>query len=410
LKIILVNQYFWPDWAATAQLLSDLGKAAAVRGFPVEALAGRGSYARADRQRLPWRETWQGVEIRRTWCTDFGRASSVGRLSDYGTYLLSAGLRVLFGKRARVVLCLSTPPLIGVLGLLARWRGSRFIYKVEDLYPDLAVALGVVREDSLAAGFLDWLSRRLLASADACVALDEAMGRALSARGASRVEVIPNWADGDAIHPDPAAGEQLRREWGLEDRLTVLYSGNLGKAHRFDAVCAAAGELAAERLPVTFLFAGAGPRLEEVRLATASLGNVLFLPYQPREDLQQLYNVADIHLVTLRDEVAGLLVPSKYPAALAAGKPVLLVGGSGTDLHSEIRARGLGWVRPHEAGAVAEALRAAIGDRGALAEMGRNARHVFEERYSGERAIGRWLELLQEVAQREDRPSEGSGE
>jgi len=401
-RVLLVNQYFWPDMAATAQLLSDLAEELVEAGWTVTALPGRGGYAPGRDGQLPRREPWRGVDIHRVWSTDLGRGSKPRRLLDYATYFLSAAKEVLFGTRHDTVVCLSTPPLVALLGLLARWRGSRFIYKVEDLYPDVAVALGALGRRSPLTALLRGLAGRILAGADAAVALDSAMAQRLSERGARRVEVIPNWADGEAIRPDPEAGKTFRRQQGLsQDHFIVLYSGNLGMAHRFDAVLAAIHALAVSHKQVTFLFVGAGPRLQEVQRATAGLATVRFLPYQPRETLGALYSAADLHLVTLRDEVSGLLVPSKYAASLAAGKPVLLVGGDGTDLHREIRQMDLGWVCSHHAPEVVTAMRQALDDRRALERKGRDGRTVFDARYSRSRSTAAWIRLLNE-------PFEGS--
>jgi len=383
--------------AATAQLLGDLAEDLAGRGWEVTALAGRGSYAPGRKGSLPRRESFRGVEIRRVPSTNFGRGRMLGRVLDYATFFLGAGFAVLFGPRQEVVVALSTPPLVALLGLLARLRGSRFVYKVEDLYPDVAVALGTFRPGSPLARFFAALSRWILSRADATVALDGAMARRLTGRGARRTAVIPNWADGEAIRPDPEAGAALRRELDLPgDGLVLLYSGNLGLAHRFDAVTTAARRLAeAGDERIVFLFVGAGPRLAEVRQATAGLKNVRFLPYQARERLGALYNAADLHLITLREEVAGLLVPSKYAASLAAGKPVLLVGGRGTDLYDEIRRQGLGWALAHEAGAVIAALGEAVEKPAELAAMGARGRQIFETSYHRSGATGAWQDLIQ---------------
>jgi colanic acid biosynthesis glycosyl transferase WcaI len=405
-RILLLNQYFWPDRAATAQLLADLAEDLAASGegrdWEVTALAGRATYAPGRPGPLPARETWNGVAIRRVACTNFGRGSKLGRLADYATFFLSAALAVLTGPRQDVVVCLSTPPLVAALGLLARLRGARFVYKVEDLYPDLAVALGALRSDSFVAGALRRLSRFLLSRADAAVALDGAMAASLRERGARRVEVIPNWADGQALHPDPAKGDQFRRVHGLEKQhFVVLYSGNLGLAHRFDAVVDAFRGLESSPVQVVWLIVGDGPRLPEVRRQVTGLSAVRFLGYQPRERLQDLYNAADVHLVTLRDEVAGLLVPSKYAAALAAGKPVLVVGGGGTDLHAEVADRQVGWACPHDPAAVAATLRQAAelaSHPEQIRALGRNARQLFEEKYSRELARRSWARLLSEVS------------
>jgi glycosyltransferase involved in cell wall biosynthesis len=304
---------------------------------------------------------------------------------------------MLVTEKFDVVVCLSTPPLIAVLGLIAQRRGARFIYKVEDLYPDLAIQLGALKPKSTLTKMLKGISSKLLHSADVCVALDHGMGEALKGRGALNVQVIPNWADGEAIFPDPEFGRVFRAENDLPDRLTVLYSGNLGNAHRFDAVCEAIRRLSSEEVEIQFLFVGAGPRLEEVRVALQGVVGVRFMPYQPRERLHELYNAADIHLITLRDEMAGMLVPSKYAAALAAGKPVLLVGGRGADLHSEIAGEEIGWVCEHEADEVKSAVISALDGSRNLDRMGLAARELFNRKYSKSNCTESWLTMIESL-------------
>jgi colanic acid biosynthesis glycosyl transferase WcaI len=398
-RVLLINQYFWPDVAATAQLLAELAEDLGAGGAAVTALAGRCSYVPGMGGKLPRREEWRGIEIRRVRCTSFGRGSTVGRVADYLTFLAAAKIAVLFGRRRDVVICLSTPPLVGVLGWLSRLRGARFVYKVEDLYPDVAMMLGTLQAGSLVARGSSALSRLLLRRADAVVALDEGMAEALLERGAHTVDVIPNWADGRAIRPDREAGAAFRRQHGLEGRFVVLYSGNLGLAHRFEAVLAAAKALVEREPRVLFLFVGGGPRLAEVRGAAASLANVRFMPYQPRENLRGLFNAADVHLVTLRDEVSGMVVPSKYPAALAAGKPVVLVGGLGTRMRAEIEREGLGWCCDHDGAAVCAAVLAASQDPNGVEAIGSRGRRLLEKKYERRLCTRQWAELLSRVLQ-----------
>jgi glycosyltransferase involved in cell wall biosynthesis len=403
LRALLINQFFHPDVAATAQLLSDLAEDLASAGERVGALASKGSYASNGGDPLPAREDWRGVEIRRVACTDFGRGSVLGRVSDYATFLGAAGLHTARNSQQDVTVCLSTPPLVAVLGRMAGRNGSKFVYKVEDLYPDVAVALGTISEGSIADRVFSRLSRWLLSGADAVVALDEAMAQRLKDRGARRVEVIPNWADGEAIRPDKEAGERFRREHDIEDRFVVLYSGNLGLAHRFVPVVEAAKRLEESKPEALVLFVGGGPRLEEVRAAVEGQSNVRFLPYQPRERLDELYNAADVHLVTLRDEVAGLLVPSKYAAALAAGKPVLLVGGRGADLFEEIQEARVGWALDHDPRLLEDAIVEAIERPAIVQGMGSRARALFDRKYSRTRCTEAWADLLRDVVAGVDR-------
>jgi glycosyltransferase involved in cell wall biosynthesis len=291
---------------------------------------------------------------------------------------------------------------VALLGVIARLKGSRLVYKVEDIYPEIAVALGTFTERSIATRFFSFVSRLLLEQADRVITLDDAMARRLREAGARDVETIPNWGDGDAIRPYPAAGQVFRDAYGLGDRFIVLYSGNMGRAHRFDAVVSAARECAGPRPDILFLFVGAGARFEEVRRATADLENVRFMGYQPREMLCALYAAADIHLVTLDDAAAGLLFPSKYAGALAAGKPVLLVGGLDAPFAGEIRQAGLGWAVPHSTPRVTGAIvDAASATSHQLELYGRNARRVFDAVYSKTRAMQRWDDVLNAAIGRE---------
>ncbi len=397
MRILLINQYFHPDMAATSQLLGDLAEDLTLQGWEVTALAGRGSYAASSNQALPRRENWSGIDIRRLWCTDFGRKSSIGRMSDYLSYLCSALLFVLFAKHQDVVLCLSTPPLVAILGIVAKLRGSLFVYKVEDLYPDIAIALQTLRPGFVTKA-LSFISRLLLSKADMVVSLDDRMAHTVKTRGAHQIKTIPNWADGQAIYPDDLAGKLFCQKHGLANKFIVLYSGNLGLAHRFDAISQAAKTLAKKDSRIHFLFVGGGTRLAEVQEAAKGLLNVQFMAYIPRIALNELYNAADIHLVSLRDETAGLQVPSKYSAALAAGKPVMLVGGNGSDLSSEITAEHVGWVCDHCSSQIEATILAAARDGDQSKNIGRTARELFMKRYDRNICTAKWIELLDSIS------------
>jgi len=386
--------------AATSQLLSDLTEDLAASDVSVSVLAGRSRYALPEGARLDSRVQWRDVEVRRVHSTDFGRHRLLGRTVDYLSFFALAALRVAVGRRFDVVVCLSTPPLVAALGVVASWRGARFVYKVEDLYPDVAVALGLFRRRSMVGRMLAGLSRSILGRADLVVTLDGSMGESVRARGAHAVTIIPNWTDGESISPSPEAGRRYRSVLGASERFIVLYSGNLGQAHRFDAVAEAACELESSHPEVLFLFVGGGARLKELQEWTAGLSNVSFLGYQPRQGLNALFNAADIHLITLRDEMAGLLVPSKYSSALAAGKPVLLVGGRNTEMAQEILQETVGWVCDHKSREIAAAIRSGLGRGPAAAAREGRSRRLFERRYDRTHATTLWRRALLEITHR----------
>ncbi len=376
--------------AATAQLLTQLAQDLASNNCEVTAFAGRGSYAPEHSRPLDRKENWGNIIIRRVWCTNFGRRNNIGRMADYLTFLWSAALAVLFSPRQDVLVCLSTPPFVALLGVLGTFRGSKFVYKVEDLYPDIAIALGTLRRNRLTR-ILEFLSNLIISKADAVVALDQNMAAQIDNRGAKAIHVIPNWADGKQLNENRTAYRKVA------DALTVLYSGNLGFAHRFDAVISAAQILAEINPGIRFRFVGGGSRLQEVKRAAAMLSNVEFMDYQPREKLNELYGDADIHLVTLRDETAGMQVPSKYSAALASGRPVLLVGGKDSSLGDEIQLERVGWICNHDPEQVAATLIEAMAHPDHMQAMGQAGRRLFEKKYDRSICTAKWINLLNEV-------------
>jgi glycosyltransferase involved in cell wall biosynthesis len=171
--------------------------------------------------------------------------------------------------------------------------------------------------------------------------------------------VVPNWPPA-AVHPVPRDENLFRAEHDLTDRFVVMYSGNMGLAHPFDAVLDAADRLESERPEVLFLFVGEGPRKDALRAQVQRRGlpNVRFLPFQPRERLAESLSAADLHLVTMRPELEGLVVPSKLYGALAAGRPACFLGPPGSEAARAVAEHDCGAVLPDPSGAaLADAIR-----------------------------------------------------
>ena len=175
MKILLLNQVFYPDVVATAQYLSDLAAALVERGHEVTVVSSRQAYEHP-KTIFPARETWRGVKIFRVFSTRFGKRAKWRRAADFASFLVFSCVRLLFLPRHDVVVALTTPPLISFLGAWRAklWR-ARFCYWVMDFNPDEAIAAGWLRADSFAAKFLERLSRFSLRRADGIVALDRFM-------------------------------------------------------------------------------------------------------------------------------------------------------------------------------------------------------------------------------------------
>ncbi len=397
MKLIFVNRFFYPDHSATAQMLTDLAFDLADMGWPVHVVTSRLRYddPTAD---LPAVECQHGVHIHRVWTPRFGRSSLIGRLFDYAGFYLMA-TRQLWQTTARgdMVIAKTDPPLISVpAAWVARRRDAKLINWLQDLFPEVARAAGIRGLSGRIYILLKKLRNRSLAGATANVAIGRRMREILLAAGspADRVHIIPNWADGEAIRPIPQAQNTLRDAWGLEGKFVVGYSGNMGRTHEFDTMLDAAERLL-DQLDICFLFIGAGAQKGhvEAEVAKRQLSNVVFKPYQPRDQLHLSLSCADAHIAVLRPEFEGLVLPSKIYGILAAGRPLLFIGDPEGDTATEFVASGA-------------ALACPIGDASSLAAnvlrirdtlhgpMGRQARRTLEDSYERKRVARKWDQLL----------------
>ena len=363
-RVLLLNQVFYPDPQATSQYSSRLAEELVRRGHAVTVLAGRRDYNEADRL-YPEQETWCGVEIIRVWNTGYGHGSKFGLLLDFLTFLLSALLRGLLLPRADVVLALTTPPLVSVLGaLLAKFQGARFVYWVMDLNPDEAVAVGWLKADSMAARLLEKFSRWSLQQAQQVIVPDVYMSEHLQGKGVTgeKIEVIPLWSQSEVMY-DPVGRECFRREHGLSDRYVVMYSGNHTPCHSLKTLVKAARLLQDER-KIHFCFVGGGIEWGRMRdqARNENWDNSTFLGYQPFAELSGLLSAADVQVVVMGDAFVGIVHPCKVYNFLAARRPFIYVGPERSHVTDLIQEAGLENVaasfRHGEGEALANVLRA----------------------------------------------------
>ncbi len=329
MRVLLLNQTFYPDTASTAQHLADLATGLAGRGHEVTVIAGNRAYDDPGK-RFASSETWRGVRIRRVPSTGFGKSSKWRRAADFASFILSACLRLLISKRPCVVVALTSPPLISsIAALYARLTRSRFVYWVMDLNPDEAIAAGWLRADSRAGVALEWLSRFSFRSATKIIALDRFMAGRIEAKGipTAKIETILPWSHDDQVRFDGRGREEFRAAHGLQNQFVVMYSGNHSPVHPLDALMQAAERLAGEP-GISFCFVGGGSEFKRVKrwAETRKLHNVLCLPYQPMEKLSASLSAADAHVVVMGEAMVGLVHPCKIYNMMAVGGTVVYIG------------------------------------------------------------------------------------
>jgi hypothetical protein len=381
--ILAISQVFLPDPASVGQHMADATAELARRGHAVTVLTSNRGYDDPS-VRFARRESLQGVDIRRLPFSSFGKRSILVRLVGGLLFLLQAIVRGLFLPGVDTILVSTTPPMAGMAGvILATLRRARLVYWVMDLNPDQAVALGVVKPGSRSVRVYDWMNRVILGRADAVVALDRLMAGRLSGKRAmnGRLHILPPWPHEDQIRPVPRQGNPFRAEHRLNDRFVVMYSGNHSPANPLRTVIDAALELQAES-DITFAFVGGGAGKREVEDAGAS--NILSLPYQPMETLHYSLTAADVHVVTMGDDMAGIIHPCKVYGAMAAARPILFVGPAECHVTDLMKQGNIGWYVSHGdvPGAVAAIRSAARTQSAVLESMGDRARALIQHQLS----------------------------
>lgn len=325
MKILLLNQCFYPDVVSTAQHLTDLATALSSRGHEVTVVTSDRGYD-DPAVRFKRRERWKGIEIIRIPSLSFGKNGRWRRVFNFGSFILVCSLRLLTLGRFDLTIALTSPPLISFLAaLFVKLKGGKFCFWVMDLNPDEAIAAGWLEEDSVTSRLFQRLLRYSFRVATRTVVLDRFMKERVLAKGidAERITIVPPWSHDDAIEYSETGREAFRRRHGLSEKFVVMYSGNHSPCHPLDTLLGAARALET-RSEIVFCFVGGGSEMVKVR--ESGLTNVKCLPYQPLDELSNSLSAADLHVVVMGEKFVGIVHPCKVYNILAVGGPVLYIG------------------------------------------------------------------------------------
>jgi colanic acid biosynthesis glycosyl transferase WcaI len=383
MRIVLLNQFFWPDAVATAQLLSDVAEVLAEENDVTVLCSGKS-------KRCLNGDSTFGHKI--TVVRAKGLTFSHRRISRIVSYLSYLAGTIWHGVRlpaADIYLTLTTPPFLSAIGSgLAFFQGAHHIIWEMDVYPDIAIDIGYLKRGGIAerlvSAILDWPRRR----ASAIIVLGADMRDRLTARGISeeKIHIAENWADGEEIRP-----------LGLtEGPLVITYSGNFGLAHEFDTIWGVIERLG-DNPSFRFVFAGDGPRRSQLQIACRKrdIRNVHFRPYCKRTDLGKSLGEGHLGLVTQLSGTIGSIVPSKVYGIMAAGRPILYIGPQGSTPSQYICRYDCGWqIVPGDVDHLQDLLLHLNRSRGLIAEAGARARMAFDANFDRSIGVGRIIGIL----------------
>jgi colanic acid biosynthesis glycosyl transferase WcaI len=402
-RLIFVNRFFFPDHSATSQILSDLARHLASAGRDVHVVTSRQIYDDT-KAALSASEIIDGVHVHRVPSSGFGRDTLLGRSIDYLSFYYSMWRYLTALVRpGDIVVTKTDPPLTSVLAMtVTRRKNARLVNWLQDIYPETAAELGVPLMRSPLAAILTVLRNRSLRQAEATVVVGNLMARKIESLGApaARVHVITNWCTDRDIRPIAQSENPLRQAWGFAGQFVLGYSGNLGRAHEFETVLAAANRLRDHR-QIIFLVIGGGKGFDQLSQAVKQQGlscSFRFMPYQDQKTLPYSLAVADVHWLSLNPKLEGLLVPSKFYGIAAAGRPIIVIADKNGEIARLVEEHGCGVVvAPGDAEALVEALQQLASAPAKASEMGRRARSMLDAHFTRQEALKRWSGLLDQL-------------
>jgi glycosyltransferase involved in cell wall biosynthesis len=373
LHILLLNEYFPPDTSATAKCAAQVADALSTR-HRVTVLAGRPSYDPSERHPRYFlrREARENFAVERVGSTAYSRFQMRRRVSNYLTYLALAVPRAL-SVPSDVVLAMTDPPIEGIAGaLVARLSGRPFVYNIRDMYPDMAVGGSIVRPGSFTARW-ETMHRWALRQAARVIVLGEDMRDRIVAKGvdAGRVVISRDGIDVPEILPSP--DNEVAREIRGGFRFVLVHAGNLGFYGAWQTLISAVRMLESEGVGLVFI--GEGAMKPQVQAMAEGCRAIRFLPFRPANEIPLVLSSGDIHVVTVKRGLDGVVVPSKLYPTLAAGRPVLGIAPDESDVVRIVRRTGCGVTAdPDTPARVADAIRGVLRSPEKLADMGRRAR------------------------------------
>lgn len=406
-RIWLLSEHYCPEETATGYFLTGIAEGLAhglAPDYEVHVVT-RWLPAHVIGQHLPFREVRNAVHIQRCWATAFPKDQLWLRVINLLTVSISILMTGLRHIRAHdLVLTVTNPPALPFFALLVcKLRKARCLLLIHDVYPDVLVAAGMLRPDSLVARGIDWLTRGLYEHAECVIVLGRDMADLVTRRSGhapGRVKVIPNWADLAHIQPKPSIQSSLRAELGLRDKFVVQYSGNMGRTHGLETVLEAVRQLRHhEHIHFLLIGSGAKKRWVEEHVCQHHLTNLTVLPSRPATDLQDLLAAGDIGLIAFVPGMRGISVPSRMYNSLSAGRAIIAVADADSELGWVVREENVGWVvPPGDPDQLVVAILEAQSDAEQLFQMGARARLVAESKYSPEHAIRAYCELFRNLA------------
>lgn len=398
---LIISQVYVPDPASVGQHVADAAGEMVRRGFHVVVYAAGNGYDDPSKT-YPARETLHGVDVRRLPFSSFGKSSIAVRLAAQWLFILQVILRAMFLPKVSGIMVSTSPPFCGFAGsILGVFKGAPVVYWLMDLNPDQMVAMGKLGAGSLPVRVFDMFNRQILRRAAKIVMLDRFMLERVEKKGvpnvAQKTEIMPPWPHADEIISIAHEQNPFRAKHGMGGKFVVMYSGNHSPANPLRTLLDAAERFKNDPRIVFYCIGGGGGKKEVDDRIAAGATNIVSLPYQPMSELKYSLSAADCHVVSIGNDVVGIVHPCKVYGAMAVSRPILGLGPRPSHVSDLIEQNQIGWFISHgDVDACERALREMLDTPASqLAAMGNKAADVVATTLSKSALMGRFCEVME---------------
>lgn len=400
MKITVVGINYAPELTGIGPYTSDMCQSLIEKGHDVTMITGFPYYPmweipETHRRKIFSTEVINGVQVKRGFLYVRKNITTKQRIIHELSFLVSSFLTMLFSPRPDQFIFISPPLGLGVAAYVISLLKMRpFHYHIQDLQPDAAVSLGMLKDGSFTK-FLFQVEKFIYKKAHSISTITRSMKDRIRSKGISgnKIYILPNWSNFNK-HAFKCSGDEFRRKHNLEDKFIFLYSGNIGQKQGLDDLIEAASGIKNGR--IVFLIVGTGAYVQQLQKKADNLkvNNVMFLPLQPKEKLPEMLAAADVCLVIQKRVVSDLVFPSKMTNIMAAGKPALVTADEQTELAQTVLQADCGFVaKPEDSEDLKKNIQKAFADI-TLKQKGENARRYAEQYLEREAVLGRFNKFI----------------
>jgi colanic acid biosynthesis glycosyl transferase WcaI len=412
-RIIILTEIFYPEKTSTGYYLTKIAEGLA-HHHDVHVICGP---ATEDFKRVqaPSLEFINGITIQRCLGTAFNKDNLIGRGLNLISKTVSIAIKALsIIQKGDKVLVVTNPPSLPIIALvLKNIKNCQFFLLVHDVYPEALIAAKILKPDTISSKIFNSINNRVCSSADKIITLGRDMQNLvaqkllikLSIQEKSHISIIPNWADHENIKPILKSDNSLLHKLDIDKNFVILYAGNIGRTHNIEIIVNAAQKLKEFKATqknsspqaISFLFIGNGAKRSwlEQEIQQNELENIHVLQYLPESERNIAVTACDVAVISFLAGMAGVSVPSRMYNQMAAGKPIIAIADSDSELAEVIKEEQIGWVvQPDNLPQLIETIQLASENPNLCKEMGVRARNAALEKYTYAKVITLYQELF----------------